>query len=549
MNDRTLVEVDGLLAAFIYLDHTETSLHRNMTCTKVICHDITTPGYSTASVQSLDHAWASARAVRSEMQMLWDTFIEVSRGIDVAVINNLRSGYEDAKGLRYAGVFAYRNTLTGLRPNDLARTFALCSLSYVAHRLLHAQGRLLQDGFLTDIHMWRDSIEDEGERRAFNQLTSRLWPDSQNHCSSMNVNSEEPSYYFTRTLQQDEGSSLSPTKHCVSPSDQQSLANYTQQAQQHPDPQDTPWTFDLPCESDSLSLLLANGESTNDLAACNHGLESFTDQATDAQQMFNTEPYRESGLWPELSSTHSLEFDVSEMLGFRTYGNPVAQPLTHSRFHTNPPHEPDDRSLVGTTTSVNSLNTTSVYLAIREFIHDDGQFWFQLAGRGLVSKDIASCQSWCQERWGQKKHIRTSYVQKLLSARRAQDKTSSGIVSIVDTFVDWGFLQSIENIEFYMEGLADVSEPRAVKDTSSIDLAKCSYFSTTKHLAKSSATGFEPPVGVEGGKSVELSSVRTHVLMVVENCTRAPTAHTAASGNTTPQGIAHSSMKMNAMND
>ncbi|KAF5709551.1 hypothetical protein FMUND_10041 [Fusarium mundagurra] len=448
MNDRALVEVDGLLAAFIYLDHTEASLQGNLTCTNSICHHATaTPVYNTENAQSLpidgairapDLAWASARAVRDEMQMLWDTV------------------YEDAKGLIYAGVFAYRNTLTSLRPNDLARIFALCSLSYVAHRLLHARGRLLQDGFLTGIHVWRDSIEDEDERRAFNQLTSHLWSKGQNRRSSKNLKSEEPSHYFTRTLQHDESTSFSSVKHCVSPFVQQSSAKYTQQAQQHPDPQGTPWNFDLPCESDSLSLFLANGESTNDVNAWAHGLESFTDMAIDTQRMFNAEPYTESGIWSDLSSISSLDLYMPDMLGFRTPGSPVALPLNHSRLDTNPLHEPGDRSLVGITTSANSLQTTSVHLAIREFIHDNGQFWFQLAGRGLVSKDIASCRSWCQERWGQKKHIRTSYVQKLLSARRTQDKTSSGIISIVDTFVDWGFLQSIENIEFYMEVLADL---------------------------------------------------------------------------------------------
>ncbi|KAG5790113.1 hypothetical protein H9Q69_010814 [Fusarium xylarioides] len=465
MSGRTLVEVNGLLAAFIYLDHTEGNLHGRTTCDSAICHEnTTTPVYNAANVQSLpindairapDLAWASARVVRDEMQMLWDTFVEVSRRLDVAVINNLRSGFEDAKGLRYAGVFAYRNTLTGLRPNDLARIFALCSLSCVAHRLLHAHGRLLQDSFLAGIHIWRDSIEDEDERRAFNQLTSHLWFEGQSHRSSMNLDRNEPLHYFALTIQHDESTYLSPTKHYINPFDQQSSTNFTQQAQQHLYPQGTPWSFDLPCESDTLSLLLANGESTKDLGAYTHGLESSTDLATDAPSVYNAEHPTEHKIWSDLGSVHSLDFNVPGMLGF-----------THDRFNTSPHYEPDDRSLVGLATSADSLQTTSIYMTIREFIHHDGQFWFQLAGRGLVSKDIASCQSWSQERWAQKKHIRTSYVQKLLSAGRTKDKISSGIISIVDTFVDWGFLQSIENIEFYMEGLADVSELRAMKGRS-----------------------------------------------------------------------------------
>ncbi|KAF5535227.1 hypothetical protein FPHYL_13238 [Fusarium phyllophilum] len=519
MSDRTLAEVDGLLAAFIYLDHTEQNSHKNQTCANNLPNDRTAiPVNNPVDTQSCsindgirasDLAWASARAVRDEMQMLWDTFVEVSRGLDALMINNLRSGYEDAKGLRYAGVFAYRNTLTGLRPNKLANVFALCSLAYVANRILHAQGRLWQDGFLTDIRMWRDSIEDEDERRAFNQLSSHLWSECQNHRSSKNLNSEEPSHYFTHTLQHDKGTSPSTTKHCVNPFDQQSSANYTQQAQQHPYPQGTPWNFDLPYESDTLSLLLANGESTKDLEAYTQSLESFTDLVTDAPSVYNTEHPTEHKIWSDLGSVHSLDFNIPGMLGFRTHGSPVAQPLTHSRFNTIPSHVPDDRSQVGITTSANSLQTTSVYLAIREFIDHDGQFWFQLAGRGLVSQDIASCQSWCQERWSQKKHIRTSYIQKLLSARRTQDKTSSGIISIVDTFVDWGFLQSIENIEFYMEGLADL----LFKDKTS-----CKEFSDWIRTSSGSANG-----QVDGA---ELSDKPSR-------------------GKATPQGIAHSSMQMN----
>ncbi|KAF5642768.1 uncharacterized protein FTJAE_3484 [Fusarium tjaetaba] len=525
MSDRALAEVDGLLAAFIYLDHTEPSSHKSLTYTNNLPNDRTAIPFNNSlgtqshsindDIRASDLAWASARAVRDEMQMLWGMFVKVSRGLDVAVINNLRSGYEDAQGLRYAGVFAYRNTLTGLRPTNLARIFALCGLSYVVHRILHAKGRLLQDGFLTDIRIWRDAIEDEDERRAFSQLTSHLWSECQNHRSSKNLNSREP-YYFTRSLQHDESTSLPPAKHCVSPFDQQSPAKYTQQAHQHPGPQGTPWSFKFPYESDSSSLLLANCESTNDLGACDHGLESFAGLTTDAQRMYNTEPHTESGIWSDLSSINSVDFSMLDMLAFRTHGSPVAQPLTRSQFDMNPLHEPDDRSLVGITTSANSLQTNSVYIAIREFIHDNGQFWFQLAGRGLVSKDIASCQSWCQERWAQKKHIRTSYIQKLLSARRTQDKTSSGIISIVDTFVDWGFLQSIENIEFYMEGLADLLFD---------DKTSRQEFSDWIRASSGSGKG-----QVDEAELIEKS------------CTN------DSRGNTTPQGIAHSSTQMNAMN-
>ncbi|EXL58370.1 hypothetical protein FOCG_01911 [Fusarium oxysporum f. sp. radicis-lycopersici 26381] len=479
MSDRTLVEVDGLLAAFIYLDQTEPSSHKNLTCTNTLCNDRTATPINNAvdtqscsindDIRALDLAWASARAVRDEMQILWDRFVNVSRGLDVPAINNLRSDYEDAKGFRYVGVFAYRNTLTGLRPNDLAKVFALCSLSYVACRLLHARGKLFQDNILVGIRMWRDSLADEDERRAFNQLSSHLWSEGLSHLSLVDLDSKEPSYHFTNPLQHDASTSPSPTSHystSISPFDLefvlQSSTNYVQRAQQPSDPQVGQWSFELPCEADRSSLSLTNSEPASSLAACTRSLESYADLVAEGPPMYNTNAYKEAWTSSDLSPMQSLDFEMADILSFPASGNLITQPDICSRTTANPPHKPDNRTLAGIITSADSLQTTSVFMTIREFIHDDGQFWFQLAGRGLVSKDFASYQSWCQERWVQKRHIRTSCIQKLLSASRTRDKTSCGILSIIDTFLDWGFLQSIENIEFYMEVLADVGKPRAV---------------------------------------------------------------------------------------
>ncbi|KAF4954431.1 hypothetical protein FGADI_5297 [Fusarium gaditjirri] len=473
LNDKTLVEVDGLLAAFIYLDQTEPISHKSMGYRSAPCNNSSeTPVYNFPNAQSLlldddtqapNLAWTSARSIREEMHILWAHFIDVSRSLDVPIINNLRKDYDDAKGFCYAGLFAYRNTLTGLRPITLAKVFALYSLSCVASRILYTRGKVLRDDVLAGTHIWQESLEDEDEQRAFNQLSNHLWAEDQSRLSLVDLGPKESSNHFANPLQHDASTSPSPTSHCANPTSPfdfesilQSSANYVQQAQQSANHQVDPWSFELPCEADRSSLSLTSSEPTSSLASCPSSLESFADLAAEGPPMCSTKSYTEAWTLADSSSMQSLDFELPNIMSFPAPGNRIPQPTICSWTTGNPAHDPGDLSLAETMTSADSLQTTSVFMAIREFIHDDGQFWFELAGRGLVSKDFASCQSWCQERWVQKRHIRTSYIQKLLSASRTRDKTSCGILSIIDTFLDWGFLQSIENIEFYMEGLAEL---------------------------------------------------------------------------------------------
>ncbi|KAF9771331.1 hypothetical protein IL306_011028 [Fusarium sp. DS 682] len=484
---RALAEVDGLFAGFIQLDETEpessTSRSNNRQDDLALELDSlcnTAPNSSTSSSQpdftdpsnqARENAWASIRTVREGMQILWEHFVNVSLDVNVPVINNIRAEYHDAKGLRQAGVFAFRNTITGPAPNDLVKVFAFCSLSYVVSRLLHSKGRLAKGDILAGIRLWLDALEDEDERKAFEILARRLWPEARNHLHFMDLDMGEQLQKLATSLRRGEtpfSVSSAQTNVLLQPNHGlQTSAVYEQSTPAYSyelgNSHDLAIAPDLGTIDPSPSLL--NMLATDISPAYVQNLTDRTYEefnfslALSGPPVLNPQPHPTPWQWFDSGPVQPLDLDINTMGGITPW-NTMLQSSVGSPIAMSSSHESHNRSLLSTPTGddiLMILQRTSVFTAVLEYIREHGAFWFKLAGCGIVSKDLRSCHAWRQERSRKRKEIQDSYIQPLSSEKNTRDLPARGIVAVVEAFFDQGLLQNIEDIKNYMERVANVS--------------------------------------------------------------------------------------------
>ncbi|KAG5790114.1 hypothetical protein H9Q69_010815 [Fusarium xylarioides] len=481
---RALAEVDGLFAGFTHLDETEPESRNNRSSshqddlaleldslcnTAPISGPDSQPDSTDPRNQARENAWASIRTVREGMQILWEHFVDVSYDVNLPTINNIRAEYHDSKGLRQAGVFAFRNTLTGPAPNDLVKIFAFCSLSYVVSRLLYSRGRLAEGDILAGIRLWLNALEDEEERKAFEVLAQRLWPEARNHLHFIDLNLGEQSRKLASSLRRGEAplSAPSPQMYPVLP-----LANLGPQTSMVYEQTVPAYFYDL---GNSHDLAIAPDLGTIDPVLLNilaadispAYIHNLTDRTYDELNWSLALPETHYHV-PELDPNLWHGFDPGPVqppdldagaMGDTMPWSSIPQSNAGSPIATSSSHDSHSQSLSSTQTADDilvSLQGTSVFAAVLKYIQEHGAFWFKLAGCGLVSKDLRSCLAWSQERSRKRKQIEASYIQPLSSEKYTRDLPARGIVSVVEAFFDQGLLQSIEDIKSYMERVASL---------------------------------------------------------------------------------------------
>ncbi|KAF4334301.1 hypothetical protein FBEOM_11864 [Fusarium beomiforme] len=474
---RALAEVDGLFAGLIYLDEKE-----SMTCQrnskKPIRNHLSLEldaiynvyevglGDNTSNAPHIVHedtrareaAWSSIRAIREGMQILWDHFAHISRGMNMAAIDEVRNSYQNARGLCYQGVLAFRYTVAGLRP-DVSRLLRT--------RREHAQGEIL-----AGMRLWRDALEKDNERQAFDALARLLWPQTQNPPYFPDPDQGQKSPQYTdNTLQHGGSASPTPSGHYTNtisplagklaimpPFDgvQQAQKLYNEQSMHH--------IFNLP-QGTNLGAEPISNDAANFSLALAQSLESFTSSTHDACSfsvagtqlpMPDTKTYTDALTISDSGSFQSLNFDMLDTMGFAAPGDPMGQPADYNPIEKSL-YEPNDRPLPETTTHTSAFQMTYTFEAVKEYIDQNCPFWYQLAGCGLVSKDFASCVLWYQPVQTESIRAQTSaYVQVLSSHKHTLNVESRGIISVAEMFVEWGLLQSIKDAESYMKGLGDI---------------------------------------------------------------------------------------------
>ncbi|CAG7562825.1 unnamed protein product [Fusarium equiseti] len=482
---KALAEVDGLSAAFVYLDATESTgasaNHQRDDLAQELQALCATASFNEATdsqpyavqndARAREIAWSSIRTVRDGMTALWVHFVDVAANLDNPAINNILADYQDAKGLRQTGAIAFRNTVTGLVPNDLCKIFAFCSLSYVVSCLLYSRNRIAEGDILAGIRLWLDALEKEDEREAFKLLAEHLWPEARNHLHFMEFGMGKQSQRLATSLRRGATpSSVLPTYTAPASSSftnlglgHQSLSRYNFQSDVHHSEDNTsvhpasyihsegidPSLLDLQRARDSLSMYAQDlTQLTHDECDFSLGLsgppESHPTLSPTRWQDFDPGPFCPIDFEMGLIENNELTIPSAPAQSPLTYDS--SRQLRSSQLHKTSPSMTANES-----DTITQLQETSVFRAVVQFVHENAFFWYDLAGGGLVSKDFRSCLAWCQERLPRKIQIQTSFIQPLSLQKNKRDLVSRGIVAIAEAFFERGLLQDQEDIEFYME--------------------------------------------------------------------------------------------------
>ncbi|KAF4503736.1 hypothetical protein FAGAP_14 [Fusarium agapanthi] len=455
MIDDPLVEVDGFLAGLIYLDATDPSLpqknsknsFRKTLAVKLaaICNAYKTrPGADTLNVPSSTirerHvAWSSTRTIRDGIKILWDHFVDVSRVLNTPIIDDLRKSYHGAPGLCYEGVFAFRYIVSGQKPDDLVAIFAFCSLSYVINRLFCACGRAEESDIPAGICSWRDAIKGEDQKQAFDALAAKMWPEAQ---IPIHLRDVDPGQTLARsTSTHGHSGSTSPVSSSYYESSIPPLV-YGQQAQQ-------------PISEGTMGYSYVLLQDTNNQV--NNGTTStstaFSRNPTQLS-VSNNEP-QDDPLEGWSDSSLQPYIDMMKQRNFAALESQTSQLADGTNLNTGPTQGLNYRGLLETPTHVSDLQKTATFMAVRDYIRDNSNFWQQLAGSGLMSKDHVSLRSWERKLpvWMEYKKPST-YIQQLRAVEHTRNTESRGIVAVAEPLIKWGFLQTIEDIKLYMTGLA-----------------------------------------------------------------------------------------------
>ncbi|KAH7218870.1 hypothetical protein DER44DRAFT_758859 [Fusarium oxysporum] len=96
------------------------------------------------------------------------------------------------------------------------------------------------------------------------------------------------------------------------------------------------------------------------------------------------------------------------------------------------------------------LQGSAIITNLTYFLEDCGELVHILSGRGITAKDLHSYVSFNQNGSEIKNRINSSYIQPLQQDDSFKDSSVLGILSIVDRFVDLGYLQSIDEVREYM---------------------------------------------------------------------------------------------------
>ncbi|RTE84860.1 hypothetical protein BHE90_000562 [Fusarium euwallaceae] len=422
--------IDGVLVGIRYYDETQpfyatTSLPRSATDNLAI--ELRTISTAVSPVlRPREKALSSIEHVRTGVQCYWRHFVRVADSLGMPVITDLREMYRDAKGLLEAAIFAFRNASTDLTPNDLKKIFAFCSLSYVVSSMLHERGRFDKAKILAGISLWLNALKKQDEREAFKQLAERLWHEEYHHL------------------------------HFI---DQGRRDHLTEQAMGAPIYGSDPASSYVSESSFGLTPLTDFQGS---------GLQSrrfpMADSATQDSDLYPTDAEHWQQLASSLSPDLAFPFDPS-LSPDPSFSPELSSITTPQSYYTPgfdmtpivPPNvvEQPTTSCVPDTTLASTdgpekLCDTSVFAAVLQYFQYNGEFWYELSGRGVISKDIRSLLSWNQECAREKERIHNQFLKHLVSEKKSKDITSRGIVSVVEALVEMGYLQSIDEAMNYM---------------------------------------------------------------------------------------------------
>lgn len=119
----------------------------------------------------------SIKVVNQYSEHLWKNFETLAQHSGLPAIIEIGNMYKDARGLRETAAFAFRDIRSGTALTNLGPIFALVSLSYIIS-LLFVMECIEQIDISSDVQLWSDAIQDDGDRAVFVFLLQQLWPDT-----------------------------------------------------------------------------------------------------------------------------------------------------------------------------------------------------------------------------------------------------------------------------------------------------------------------------------------------------------------------------------
>lgn len=101
------------------------------------------------------------------------------------------------------------------------------------------------------------------------------------------------------------------------------------------------------------------------------------------------------------------------------------------------------------------LQDTELFKAIGIFLDGLSEFLTRLSGNGTTAKNLDSCLSSNQERSKDKECLQSLYMEPLLKRSELSESPYPTILSITQKFVGYGFLQSVDEAQYYMRTVAE----------------------------------------------------------------------------------------------
>lgn len=408
-----------------------------------------------------NYDWSSIRNVKEGSEHLWREFDALAEELDRPAINQIRNIYNDAKGLREAGVFTFRNTVSGTAPNDLRHIFAFASLSYVISCLLCKEGRIARTDILSGVRVWRDAIKRDDERKAFVELARGLWPEAHEHFHFINLDLPTQSFPLEPTPQAEwwTGSANAHNPMEVFQREgQQIQSNVTEES-------NTAWFQGL-SELDPTDINIAGdwsqapfyNASSNDYNLLQMQIVGLTAQThetwhwSDGQNIPIHQP--ESSHWMPEALDRPPESHHGQNAPFAP--RVERQPINET---TQIGDSGEAEVSEGTTSQCDRLRDTMTFQVILKYLHRVNRFLSLLSGGGLTAKEPHAIDAFNNEQRALKQMIQEQYLDPLANSQILVSSQARAILAIAKEFVKLGCLQNISEVQDYMITVGQVRYP------------------------------------------------------------------------------------------
>lgn len=345
--------------------------------------------------------WDRLEELRGEMQRQWERL----RDVPLAV--------EDLEGFCETAFFAYRNALAGLVPTDLPKVVGLCSLSYAVSRITERERTPSSEKFLDDVQVCLQSLERQEDRQRIEASMQQLWP-------------------ATTQASHVQDDSLVTHQHQDWPYFSSSSAYPTTPSSQSWQIQDAPSLSYTSTAFDALPGLAVPAHWAHTPDRCLESQGPAVD--TPDFSVFNSIPGGTMNLMPATSWS-----------GFQVGSLGQLEPTSQPRVVSSAPNAPQH------------LQDTELFKAIGIFIDGLSGLLTLLSGNGTTAKNLDSCLSSNQERSKDKECLQSLYMEPLLKRSELSESPYPTILSITQKFVGYGFLQSVDEAQYYMRTVAEVS--------------------------------------------------------------------------------------------